>query len=337
MNIHQNLKIQIQPSVLNLIGNTPVVSLKKITSNKISPKINLYAKLEFLNPSGSVKDRMAKYMIEYAEQEGLLAPGGVIVENSSGNTGAALAMISAIKGYRCIITMPDKMSDEKKNLMQAFGAEVIVTPSEVPPDSDQSYYARARQIAASLPNSYYPNQYDNLKNVEAHYKTTGPEIWEQMEGKIDILIAGVGTGGTLSGSGQFLKEQNPNIKIIAVDPIGSVFYDYFKYKKIITPKPYSLEGIGEDCLVKALDFSVLDDILPVADKDAFLMARRITREEGLFAGGSSGAALFAALEYLEKMKIQGPANVMVIFPDSGNRYLSKLFNDEWMKTKGFMD
>jgi len=329
------VKMHIHPSILDLIGHTPVVQLKKIPINDIPEQVKIYAKLEFFNPSGSVKDRMAKYMIEYAEQEGLLEPGGVIVENSSGNTGSALAMISAVKGYKCIITMPDKMSEEKKNMMRAFGAEVIVTPTEVPPDSEQSYYARARQIAKDTPNSYYPNQYNNLKNIEAHYKTTGPEIWEQMEGKIDILIAGVGTGGTLSGVGQFLKERNPKIKIIAVDPKGSVFYDYFKYKKIIQPHIYALEGIGEDCLVKALDFSVIDDILQVSDKDAFLMTRRLTREEGLFVGGSSGAALTAALDYVKSENIKGPTNILVILPDSGNRYLSKIFNDSWMKEKGF--
>lgn len=320
-----------QNTVLDLIGNTPIVQLKKIPEN-IKP--SLYVKLEYLNPSGSVKDRMARYMIECAEKEGQLIPGGVIVENSSGNTGSALAMIAAIKGYQCIITMPDKMSNEKKHLMQAFGAKVIVTPTDVPAESEESYYSVAKKIATLTPNAYYPDQYNNPKNIEAHYKSTGPEIWAQMEGKIDVLIAGIGTGGTLSGAGRFLKEKNPNIKIIAVDPIGSVFYDYFKNKKLIKPTVYKVEGIGEDHLVKALDYSVIDDMIQVNDKDSFLMTRRLTKEEGLFAGGSSGSAVHAALEFAKQ--ITSSLNIVVILPDCGNRYLSKCFNNDWMKQQGYL-
>lgn len=322
---------QVRGDTLELIGNTPIVKLNKIPDAVSS---NIYAKLEFLNPSGSIKDRMAKFMIEDAEQQGLLQPGGVIVENSSGNTGSALAMIAAIKGYKCIITMPDKMSDEKKNLMRGFGATVIVTPTDVPAESEESYYSVAKRIARETPNSYYPDQYNNPKNIEAHYKTTGPEIWNQMEGKVDMVVAGVGTGGTLSGVGRYLKEKNPKIKIIAVDPLGSVFYNYFKTKTLTTPHVYKVEGIGEDYLVKALDFNVIDDIFQVNDKESFLMARRLAKEEGLFAGGSSGSAVHVAVMLAKNLPQS--QNILVILPDSGNRYLSKIFNDVWMRENGFI-
>lgn len=321
----------IRPDILDSIGNTPLVRLNKIT--KGIPSL-IYAKCEFFNPSGSIKDRMVKYIIDAAEKDGLLNPGSVIVENSSGNTGSALAMISAVRNYRCIITMPDKMSLEKQNLIRAFGAEVFVTATDVPFDSLDSYYSVARRIASEIPNAYYMDQYNNPKNIEAHYHTTGPEIWAQMEGKIDILVAGIGTGGTLSGAGKFLKEKKPDIQLIAVDPIGSVFYDYYKTKKLTSPHVYQVEGIGEDYLVKAIDFSVFDDILQVNDHDSFLMTRRLAAEEGLFAGGSSGSAVHIALEVARKQT--NFKNIVVILPDSGNRYLSKIYNDAWMKEKGYI-
>ncbi len=317
-------------NILETIGNTPLGKLSKLAKEI---KATVLAKLEYFNPSGSIKDRMALYMIDDAEKKGILKPGGTIVENSSGNTGAALAMLAAIKGYKCIITMPDKMSDEKKNMMKVYGAKVIVTPTDVPYNSPESYYSVARRIAEETPDSYYPDQYNNPKNIEAHYYTTGPEIWEQTNGKIDYFVAGIGTGGTLSGAGRFLKEKNPGIKIIAVDPVGSVFYDYFKTRKLIEPHVYKVEGIGEDYLVKAVDFDIIDDIIQVTDKDSFLMTRKLVDEEGLFAGGSSGSAMLAVMKIAEK--IEKNKNIVVIFPDSGNRYLSKIYNNEWMRKNNF--
>jgi cystathionine beta-synthase len=275
--------MQIVPDISKSIGNTPLVRLKRIVGENSA---TVLAKAEFMNPGGSVKDRMALYIIEDAEKQGLLKPGGTIVENTSGNTGIGVAIIAAIKRYKAIFTIPDKMSQEKIDLLKAFGAEVIVTPTDVPPDSPSSYYETAKRIASEIPDSFYINQYHNLKNTEAHYYTTGAEIWEQIRGEIDYFVAGIGTGGTLSGAGKFLKEKKPDLKVIAVDPIGSVYYDYFKHKRMIEPHVYKVEGIGEDMLVENVDFSIIDDIYQVDDKESFLMARRLTKEEGLFVGGS---------------------------------------------------
>lgn len=314
-------------SLVQSIGNTPLVPLKNIKS-----EANIFLKCEYLNPTGSVKDRMALHIIRRAEEEGLLKKGMTIVENTSGNTGAAVALVSKLKGYKAIFTIPDKMSQEKINQLKAYGAEVIVCKTAVPPESEESYYSVAKKLAKEL-GAYYIDQYNNPWNIEAYYRTLGPELWREMEGKIDIFVAGAGTGGTISGTGKFLKERNPEIKVIGVDAIGSVFAPYFKTGKLIEPKVYKLEGIGEDYLVKCMDFSVVDDFIQVEDRDGFLTARRLAREEGIFAGGSSGAALFVALEIAKKEKGK---NIVVILPDHGNRYLSKFYNDNWMKENGYL-
>lgn len=320
-------------TILGSIGNTPLVKLEKISPNK---HITILAKCEFMNPSGSIKDRIVEYIIKDAEKSGLLKPGGTIVENTSGNTGAAIAMIAAIKGYKAILTMPDKVSQEKQNALKAFGAEIIVTPTSAPPDSPDHYVNMAKRIAAETPNSFRIDQYDNPKNPEAHYCTTGPEIWQQTEGQCDIFIASGSTGGTISGIGKFLKEKNPRIQIVMPDPKGSIYYDYFKTGKI--PQSgncnYFVEGVGEDHLAKAMDFAVLDDIIPFTDQDAFLTARRLAREEGILAGGSAGANVWAALKIAQQL--DKPTTIVTVLPDSGIKYLSKVYNDEWMQTHKFL-
>lgn len=314
-------------SLVDYIGNTPIVPLKNIQA-----EAKIFLKCEYLNPTGSVKDRMAYHIIKRAEEEGLLKKGMTIVENTSGNTGVAVALVSKLKGYKAIFTIPDKMSQEKINQVKAYGAEVIVCKTAVPPESEESYYSVAKRIAKDL-NAYYIDQYNNPWNIEAYYKTLGPELWKEMEGKIDIFIAGAGTGGTISGTGKFLKEMNPEIKVIGVDAVGSVFTPYFKTGKLIEPKVYKLEGIGEDYLVRCMDFSVVDDFVQVEDRDGFLTARRLAKEEGIFAGGSSGAALYVALEVAKRERGK---NIVVILPDHGNRYLSKFYNDEWMVENGYL-
>lgn len=318
-------------NILATIGNTPLVKLCNIVQN-LKPMI--LAKLEFFNPGGSVKDRMAVFMLEEAIRKGLLKPGGVIVENTSGNTGVGLALYGAVKGFKTVFTIPDKMSREKIDILKAFGAEVIVCPTDVPANSPESYYEVAKKIARETPNAFLVNQYHNLGNVEAHYRITGPEIWEQTEGRIDCLVAGAGTGGTISGVGRYLKEKNPQVRIVGVDPVGSIYHDWFKYKKISESKVYLVEGIGEDMLCETMHFDVIDEMIQVNDRDAFLMARRLVRAEGIFAGGSSGAALFAAIKLSETLSADKV--VVVIFPDTGRNYLSKCYNDEWMKEKGFI-
>ncbi len=317
-------------NILQTIGNTPLVKLNNVAKGIAA---NIYAKLEFLNPGGSVKDRIALYIIRDAEKRGLLKPGGTIVENTSGNTGFGVAMVAAVRGYKTIFTIPDKMSEEKISALKAFGAEVIVTKTDVPPDSPESYYEIAKKIAREK-KAFYVDQYNNPKNIEAHYKTTGPEIWRDTKGKLDYLVGGIGTGGTLSGAARFLKEKNKRIKIIAVDPEGSVFYDYFKTGKLIKPHVYKVEGIGEDMLVEALDFDVIDDIIQVNDRESFIMARRLAREEGMFVGGSSGAAVVAA--YKVAKNLDRDKTIVVILPDTGSKYLSKIFNDDWMRKNNFL-
>ncbi len=327
---------QIKQNILAVIGNTPVVRLNHVTRGI---KAIILAKLEFLNPGGSVKDRIGIEMIEAAEREGKLRPGGTIVEATSGNTGAGLAIAAAVKGYRCIFVMPDKMSEEKVRLLRAYGARVIVTPTAVEPDDPRSYYSVSKRLVEETPNSILAGQYWNPSNPAAHYKTTGPEIWRQTGGKIDYLICGMGTGGTITGTGKYLKEQNRDIQIIGVDPVGSLLYDTFKAGGKIPegafPKVYKIEGIGEDFVPTSLDFQYVDDVVQVGDKESFLMTRRLVREEGLFCGGSSGTAMVAALQIARKL----PADktLVVIQPDSGSRYLSKIFNDDWMRENRFIE
>lgn len=319
-------------TILEAVGNTPLVRLNSITKGLDS---EIWVKAEFLNPAGSVKDRIAVQIVDEALHSGRLKPGGTIVENTSGNTGAALAMVAAVQGYKCIFTMPDKMSQEKVSALKAFGAKVVVTPTDVPPDSPQSYYETAKRISREIPGSFYVNQYHNRDNTEAHYRWTGPELWEQTEGKIDYFVAGLGTGGTFSGVARYLKEKNPRVQCIGVDPFGSVFYNHWKTGKLGEPFVYKVEGIGEDMLVGNMDFSLLDDIIQVGDGDCFRIGRRLAREEGLFAGGSSGAAVFGALE----IACRAPKGsvIVAILPDSGSRYLSKMYNDEWMRDNQFVE
>lgn len=321
-------------TITEAIGNTPLIRLRRLSENN-NIKANVLAKLEFMNPSGSVKDRMAVYILEEAVANGDLKPGGTIVEGTSGNTGAAVAMFAAANGYKAIFTIPDKMSKEKIDTLKAFGGEVHVCPTAVPAESPDSYYETAKRIHRETPGSYYIGQYFNLKNIEAHYHSTGPEIWAQTEGKIDILVGGIGTGGTISGAARYLKEKNPKIEVIGADPIGSVYYQYHKDQTLIEPNTYFVEGIGEDMLCPTIDFSVIDKVFQVTDQQSFTVARDLTRQEGIFAGGSSGSAVHVALEYAKTLD-EG-VNMIVILPDGGAKYLSKVFNDDWMREKGFLN
>jgi cystathionine beta-synthase len=317
-------------NVLAAIGRTPLVKLNKVVG---PDDATVLAKLEYLNPGGSIKDRMALFIIEKAEREGLLKKGGTIVENTSGNTGVGVALAAAVKGYRCIFTMPDKMSKEKQDTLKAFGAQVVVTPTNVPPDSPESYYSAAKRIAAETPHSFYLNQYHNPDNIEAHYRLTAPEIWEQTGGRFDAFVSGIGTGGTMSGCGRFFKEKNPKILNVGADPVGSVYYSMFKTGKLSEPHVYKVEGVGEDMMCGAMDLSVMDDVRQFDDRQAFVMARRLAREEGLFAGGSAGAAVHVAVQVAREL---GRGKVVVVpLPDSGRAYISKFYSDEWMRDNGF--
>ncbi|MEX2238062.1 MAG: cystathionine beta-synthase [Dehalococcoidia bacterium] len=319
-------------TILDTIGNTPLVKLNKIARD-VKPLV--LAKLEYFNPGGSVKDRIGIRMIEAAEKDGRLKPGGTIIENTSGNTGMGLALAAAVKGYRCIFTMPDKMSQAKIDLLRAFGAEVVVTPTAVEPDDPRSYYSVARRLSQEIPNSFYPNQYDNQVNPQSHYETTGPELWEQTDGRITHFVIGLGTGGTATGVGRYLKERNPEVKMIGADPVGSLYYEKFKEGRVGRAHTYLVEGIGEDFFPTTMDLSILDDVIQVNDRQSFAAARRLTRLEGIFAGGSAGTAVHAALEVAAGAGED--AVIVVLIPDWGEHYLSKVYNDEWMRSNQMLE
>lgn len=327
--------LRVYDNILETIGKTPLIRLNRV--GRSSP-CSIYAKLEFLNPGGSVKDRIGITMINEAEKEGRLKPGGTVVESTSGNTGVGLAIACAIKGYKAIFVMPDKMSQEKIQLLRAFGAKVVITPTAVAPEDPRSYYSVADRIVAETPNAVLANQYHNPENPRSHYLTTGPEIWEQTQGKVTDVVAGMGTGGTITGIGRYLKEHNPGVRMIGVDPTGSILMETWQQGKVpddVKATTYKVEGIGEDFLPTSLDLSVIDDVIRVTDKESFLWTRRLVKEEGIFCGGSSGSAVAAAVRYTQNLSTD--RLVVVILPDSGSRYLSKVFDDKWMRENGFLD
>lgn len=325
--------MEISENILQAVGRTPLVRLNKVVPEGAA---TILAKCEYMNPTGSIKDRMAAYIVEQAEKEGLLKPGGTLVENTSGNTGQSLAMVAAVKGYRCVFTLPDKMSQEKIDMMRAYGAEVVITPTDVPGDSPDHYVNTAKRIAEETPGAFYVDQYHSQWNIEAHRQFTGREIYEQTDGgKIDVFMGGTGTGGTVSGVGRWFKEHAPDVKIIGVDPLGSVHYHLFHTGDLPTAYVYKVEGIGEDIKCEAMDFSVVDDMRQVNDKQSFDMARRLVREEGLFCGGSSGSIVHAAVEVAQEI---GPDKTIVVtLCDSGTRYISKFLSDGWMKEQGLLE
>jgi cystathionine beta-synthase len=319
-------------NILEAVGRTPLVRLNRINQG-LQPQI--YVKADYLNPGGSVKDRIGITMIDDAEKKGLLKPGGTIIEGTSGNTGMGLALVAAVRGYKMIFTITDKQSKEKIDLLKALGAEVIVCPTAVAPEDPRSYYSVAQKLAKEMPNSYYPNQYANPMNPEAHYRTTGPEIWDDTQGKITHFVCGAGTGGTISGVGKYLKEKNPNVKVIGVDPIGSLYYEKVKQGTVGKAATYVVEGIGEDFFPTTMNLAMMDDVMQVNDEECFVVARRLVKMEGLFTGGSGGGCISATLRLAKDL---GPEAFIVAFlPDTGMRYLSKVYNDEWMRERGYVD
>lgn len=319
-------------NVLELVGNTPLVRCNKIGNHV---KANIYLKLEYMNPGGSVKDRPALQMIEDAEASGELRPGGTIVEATSGNTGMGLAMAAAVKGYKCIFVMPDKMSEEKIKSLRACGAKVVVCPTAVEPEDERSYYRVSERLAREIPGGFLANQYHNPSNPKGHYHSTGPELWEQTDGEIDVFVSAAGTGGTISGTGRYLKEKKPEVVLLAADPIGSIYYDYFRTGKLTAASTYLVEGFGEDFLPSTMNFEFVDEVVRVTDDECFRYARRLVREEGIFTGGSSGGAVAAAVKYAERFPDK-EMNIVVIMCDSSSRYLTKVFDDDWMRENGFL-
>lgn len=316
---------------LETIGNTPIVELKTVTKNI---KARVFIKLEYMNPGGSIKDRIAKYMVEKAEREGKLKPGDIIIENSSGNTAMGLAIVAQQKGYKLKIVIRDTTSKEKLQMLEVLGVDIIKVDATIPPEEKYSYNNLAKNLAENDKNLFYIDQHNNLDNNETYYKTLGPEIWEQTNGKIDYLIAGIGTGGSLFGTAKYLKEKNPDIKIIGIDPVGSVFYDYFKTGKLVKSKRYLVEGIGDEFLIKTAQLEYLDDILQVTDKKALGWAKKLACEEGIIAGGSSGANVYGALKFAEKLDKE--VNIVTFASDSGYKYLSSIYNSKWMKKNNLL-
>ena len=319
-------------NILEAIGNTPLVKLQRVAADV---QADIYVKCEYMNPGGSMKDRMTLHLINQAEARGELKPGGTVLEATSGNTGSGLAMIAAVRGYQCIFVMPDKMSAEKIASLRAWGARVVVCPAAVEPEDPRSYYSVAKRMAQETPNSFYANQYHNQDNPGGHYRSTGPEIWEDTGGAIDVFVAGMGTGGTMAGVGRYLKERKPAVKLVGVDPVGSLYYDYVKSARLTKPFTYKVEGIGEDFLPSTFDPKLLDDIVRVDDRECFLTARDLVRLEGLYCGGSSGAAVAGAIKYARETGTR--ENIVVLLPDGASKYLSKVFNDEWLREIGFLE
>lgn len=324
---------QMFQDLISMIGNTPIVKLNKVT--KQFPQHEFYAKLESFNPGGSVKDRLGLALIEGAEKRGELKPGGTIVEATSGNTGLGLALISAIRGYKCIFVMPDKISEEKRAILRAYGAKVVITPTAVEPEDPRSYLSVARKIVENTPNCFYANQYHNPDNTEMHYRTTGPEIWRQTDGQLDAIVGGMGTGGTLSGCGKYLREKKKDLQVVCADPVGSILYDLFYNGKIVDPPaPYKVEGVGEDMLPENVHLKVMTAFERVSDKESFEMTRKLIEQEAMCVGPSSAMALVGAMKFAAKQT--KPMKILTIFPDNGRAYLSKAFNDKWMSENGFV-
>jgi len=327
-----NEKLRVFDRISDAVGWTPMVRLGRSIAGL---GCEVFGKIEFLNPMGSVKDRIARHMVTKALADGRLRSGDMVVENSSGNTAMGLAMMAVLEGLRCTMVVRQQTSQAKLDCLRAMGVDLVLVDGELPPEDPESYNQKAKRIAAATPGAFFPDQHNNRENSEAHYLTTGPEIWQQMEGRIDYLVAGIGTGGTICGTARYLKEQDPSIQVIAVDPAGSVFYDYFHTGRLVRPGRYLMEGLGDEEIIGCPDFSLIDDMYRVSDREAFLAARELARSEAILGGGSSGAALWAVRRLAASL--DAPARIVTIFPDSGARYLATIFSDDWMRSKGFLE